>query len=68
MQKKQLAVAVASLLSIASVQAATLYDQEGSKLDVYGRISMGIAGGGPEFDSAGNKVNEARNSLMCTPV
>ncbi|TVU87612.1 porin [Vreelandella titanicae] len=58
MQKKQLAVAVASLLSIASVQAATLYDQEGSKLDVYGRISMGIAGGGPEFDRAGNKVND----------
>ncbi|MDQ7727260.1 porin [Halomonas sp. SpR8] len=58
MLKKQLAVAVASLLSISSVQAATLYDQEGTKLDVYGRISMGIAGGGPEFDSAGNKVND----------
>ncbi len=58
MQKKQLAVAVASLLSISSVQATTLYDQEGTKLDIYGRIAMGIAGGGPEFDSAGNKVDD----------
>ncbi|MBS3667150.1 porin [Vreelandella boliviensis] len=58
MQKKQLAVAVTSLLSISSVQATTLYDQEGTKLDIYGRIAMGIAGGGPEFDSAGNKVDD----------
>ncbi|MBT2787298.1 MULTISPECIES: porin [unclassified Halomonas] len=58
MQKKQLAVAVASLLSISSAQATTLYDQDGTKLDIYGRISMGIAGGGPEFNSAGNKVND----------
>lgn len=57
MQKKQLAVAVASLMSISSVQATTLYDQDGTKLDIYGRIAMGIAGGGPEFDSAGNKVD-----------
>ncbi len=58
MQKKQLVVAVASLLSISSVQATTLYDQEGTKLDIYGRIAMGIAGGGPEFDRAGNKVDD----------
>ncbi|MDN3559237.1 porin [Vreelandella neptunia] len=58
MHKKQLAVAVASLLSISSVQAAALYDQDGTKLDIYGRIAMGIAGGGPEFDSAGNKVDD----------
>ncbi|MFS8149779.1 porin [Vreelandella titanicae] len=58
MQKKQLAVVVAGLLSISSVQATTLYDQDGTKLDIYGRISMGIAGGGPEFDSAGNKVDD----------
>ncbi|CAM0554923.1 hypothetical protein EHLJMEHL_04516 [Vreelandella titanicae] len=58
MQKKQLAVVVASLLSISSVQATTLYDQDGTKLDIYGRIAMGIAGGGPEFNSAGNKVDD----------
>ncbi|MCA8866588.1 MULTISPECIES: porin [unclassified Halomonas] len=58
MQMKQLAVAVASLLSISSAQATTLYDQEGTKFDIYGRIAMGIAGGGPEFDSAGNKVDD----------
>ncbi|WP_235041842.1 porin [Vreelandella profundi] len=57
MQKKQLAVCVAGLLSICSVQAATLYDQDGTQLDIYGRIAMGIAGGGPEYDSTGNKVN-----------
>ena len=58
MQNRQLAVAVVSLLSISSVQATTLYDQDGTKLDIYGRIAMGVAGGGPEFDSAGNKVDD----------
>jgi predicted porin len=58
MQKKQLAVVVASLLSISSVQATTLYDQDGTKLDIYGRIAIGIAGGGPQFNSPGNKVND----------
>lgn len=26
--------------------ATTLYQQEGAQLDVYGRIAMGVAGGG----------------------
>lgn len=58
MQMKQLAVVVTSLLGISSVQAAALYDQEGTKLDVYGRIAMGVAGGGPKFDRSGNEVDD----------
>ncbi|MDN3559236.1 porin [Vreelandella neptunia] len=41
--------AIAALGATSSVQAATVYDQDGTKLDVYGRIAMGIRGGGPEF-------------------
>ncbi|TVP45163.1 MAG: porin [Halomonas sp.] len=58
MQKKQLVVALVSLFSISTVQAATIYDQDGTKLDIYGRIAMGIAGGGPEFDRNGNEVDD----------
>lgn len=58
MQKKQLAVVVASLLGFSSAQAATLYDQEGTKLDIYGRIAMGVAGGDPEVDDAGHAIDD----------
>jgi predicted porin len=58
MQIKQLAVVITSLLGLSSVQAAALYDQEGTKLDVYGRIAMGIAGGGSEFDRSGNEIDD----------
>ena len=48
--------AVAAMGATSSVQAAPVYDQDGTKLDIYGRISMGIRGGGPEYDGA-NKVD-----------
>ncbi|TVM06858.1 MAG: porin, partial [Halomonas sp.] len=38
--------AVAAMGATTSVQAAPVYDQDGTKLDIYGRISMGIRGGG----------------------
>jgi len=50
MKKTLLATAVVSAIAAmgatSSVQAAPVYDQDGTKLDVYGRIAMGIRGGG----------------------
>lgn len=58
MKKTLLATAIAGALGVsAAAQAATVYDQDGTKMDIYGRIAMGIAGGGPEFDSNGNEIN-----------
>ncbi|KFC49967.1 hypothetical protein DK37_23465 [Halomonas sp. SUBG004] len=42
-----------------SVNAATLYDEEGTQFDIYGRLAMGVAGGGPGVDSAGQKVSDS---------
>lgn len=58
MKKALLATAVVSTLWASAAQATTVYDQDGTKLDIYGRISMGIAGGGADFDSSGNKVDD----------
>ncbi|WP_404416588.1 porin [Vreelandella aquamarina] len=53
MKKTLLATAVVSAIAAmgatSSVQAATVFDQDGTKLDVYGRISMGIRGGGDQY-------------------
>ena len=55
MKKTLLATAVIGALGAsAAAQAATVYDQDGTRLDVYGRIAMGIEGGGPEYDSNDN--------------
>ncbi|GHE20577.1 porin [Halomonas urumqiensis] len=53
MKKTLLATAIAGAvaLSAATAQAATVYDQDGTKLDVNGRIAMGIRGGGPEYNA-----------------
>ncbi|WP_404463372.1 porin [Vreelandella aquamarina] len=49
MKKTLLATAIVGALGAsAAAQAATVYDQDGTKLDVYGRIAMGIEGGGPD--------------------
>lgn len=53
------AVLAIGMLWGASAQATPIYDQAGTKLDIYGRISMGISGGGAEFDSEGNRVNNS---------
>lgn len=51
MKKTLLATAIVGALGAsAAAQAATVYDQDGTKLDVYGRIAMGIEGGGAEYD------------------
>lgn len=58
MKKTLLATAIIGALGAsAAAQAATVYDQDGTKLDVYGRIAMGIAGGGPEYNSADQKID-----------
>ncbi len=58
MKKTLLATAIVGALGAsAAAQAATVYDQDGTKLDIYGRIAMGIAGGGPEFDGSGNEID-----------
>ncbi|WP_447893730.1 porin [Vreelandella sp. GE22] len=51
MKKTLLATAViAALGASAAAQAATVYDEDGTKVDLYGRIALGVAGGGPEED------------------
>ncbi|MBB3332714.1 putative porin [Halomonas campaniensis] len=54
MKKTLLATAIAgaiaaSGMAVTNAQAATVYDQDGTKVDVYGRIALGVAGGGPEW-------------------
>lgn len=59
MKKTLLATAIVGALGAsAAAQAATVYDQDGTKLDIYGRIAMGIAGGGPEFNGAGQEIDD----------
>jgi len=53
MKKTLLATAIAgaiaaSGMAVTNAQAATVYDQDGTKLDIYGRIAMGIRGGGTD--------------------
>ncbi|WP_404473988.1 porin [Vreelandella venusta] len=61
MKKTLLATAIVSAIAAmgatSSVQAATVYDQDGTKLDIYGRIAMGIRGGGPEFDGQDREID-----------
>ncbi|MGP9768300.1 porin [Halomonas sp. AOP13-D3-9] len=58
MKKTLLATAIVGALGAsAAAQAATVYDQDGTKLDVYGRIAMGVAGGGPEYNSSDEKID-----------
>ncbi|MEQ5801196.1 porin [Halomonas sp. H10-9-1] len=57
MKKTLLATAIAATMVASGAQAATVYDQDGTKLDIYGRIAMGVAGGGPEYNSADEKID-----------
>ncbi|WP_249978905.1 porin [Vreelandella olivaria] len=45
-KKTILALAISGLLGVSAAQAAMVYDQDGTTLDIYGRIAMGIEGGG----------------------
>ncbi|QTP59999.1 porin [Billgrantia antri] len=59
MKKTLLATAIAGALGAsAAAQAATVYDQDGTQLIINGRIAMGIAGGGTEYNSAGEEVDD----------
>ena len=56
MKKTLLATAIAGAIAATGMmsttaQAATVYDQDGTQLDIYGRIAMGIEGGGPEYNA-----------------
>jgi predicted porin len=62
MKKTLLATAIAgaiaaSGMAVTNAQAATVYDQDGTRLDLYGRIALGISGGGEEVDQDGEKIN-----------
>ncbi|RUR56321.1 porin [Vreelandella populi] len=45
-KKTTLALGVCGLLGASAAQAAMVYDQDGTTLDIYGRIAMGFEGGG----------------------
>ncbi|OJA03956.1 porin [Halomonas sp. QHL1] len=65
MKKTLLATAIIGALGAsAAAQAATVYDEAGTKLEINGRIAMGIAGGGPEaaVDTNGDGVNDSVES------
>ncbi|MCP1315179.1 MULTISPECIES: porin [unclassified Halomonas] len=58
MKKTLLATAIIGALGAsAAAQAATVYDEDGTKVDLYGRIALGIAGGGPEYNGDGEELN-----------
>lgn len=50
MKKTLLATAIAGAMVATGAQAATVYDQDGTKLDIYGRVVYGLTTGGPEGD------------------
>ncbi|MGJ7457979.1 porin [Halomonas sp. MA07-2] len=62
MKKTLLATAIAGAIAATGMmattaQAATVYDQDGTRLDLYGRIALGVSGGGPEVNEDGDKIN-----------
>ena len=62
MKKTLLATAIAGAIAATGMmattaQAATVYDQDGTRLDLYGRIALGVQGGGPEVNEEGEKIN-----------
>ncbi|WGI26697.1 porin [Halomonas alkaliantarctica] len=59
MKKTLLATAIVGAMGAsAAAQAGTVYDQDGTKLDLYGRVVYGITTGGPEdAPGAGEKTD-----------
>ncbi|MEQ4540285.1 MAG: porin [Billgrantia sp.] len=54
MKKTLLATAIAGALGVsAAAQAATVYDQDGTQVDVYGRINLGVTTGGVQEEGPG---------------
>ncbi|WP_445004074.1 porin [Halomonas mongoliensis] len=66
MKKTLLATAIAGALGVsAAAQAATVYDQDGTRLDLYGRIALGVQGGGQDeaiVNDAGEQVGQRKTS------
>ena len=63
MKKTLLATAIAGALGVsAAAQAATVYDQDGTQVDVYGRIAMALTSGGEEAEggekTSGSELND----------
>lgn len=59
MKKTLLATAIAGALGAsAAAQAATVYDQDGTRLDLYGRIALGISGGGEQADTGDDNAKQ----------
>ncbi|KPQ22476.1 porin [Halomonas sp. HL-93] len=54
MKKTLLATAIAGTMAASGAQAATVYDQDGTSLDLYGRLAYAVQTGGPEGE-AGTK-------------
>ncbi|MGM0824943.1 MAG: porin [Pseudomonadota bacterium] len=48
MKKTLLATAIAGTMAASGAQAATVYDQDGTSLDLYGRLAYAVTTGGPE--------------------
>ncbi|KPQ25532.1 MAG: Outer membrane protein (porin) [Halomonas sp. HL-48] len=48
MKKTLLATAIAGTMAASGAQAATVYDQDGTSLDLYGRLAYAVQTGGPE--------------------
>ncbi|MCE8020499.1 porin [Halomonas sp. MCCC 1A11036] len=56
MKKRLLATAIVGAMGASAMaQAATVYDQDDTRLDIYGRIAMGFEGGGTKY-SGGQEV------------
>ncbi len=54
MKKTLLATAIAGALGVtAAAQAATVYDQDGTQVDVYGRINLAVTTGGVQNEDPG---------------
>ncbi|WP_165789539.1 porin [Billgrantia endophytica] len=68
MKKTLLATAIAGALGVsAAAQAATVYDQDGTQVDVYGRINFGLTTGGLDghnTDDQGRVIKESGSEFI----
>ncbi|RAH38575.1 MULTISPECIES: porin [unclassified Halomonas] len=65
MKKTLLATAIAGAMAASGAQAATVYNQDGTKLDIYGNIQLAVASfDEAERDEAGNLSSESTDSLF----
>ena len=65
-KKTTLALGVCGLLGASAAQAAMVYDQDGTSLDIYGRIAMGFDGGGAKDVDNGEEFRNFGSRLRIT--